>query len=47
MDRHARLARNETIFREVNERIEELAQRGELTRSTSCASAAMQTARNR
>ena len=30
MDRHARLARNETIFREVNERIEELAQRGEL-----------------
>jgi hypothetical protein len=29
MDRHARLARNETIFREVNERIEELAQRGE------------------
>jgi hypothetical protein len=28
MDRHARLARNETIFREVNERIEELAQRG-------------------
>jgi hypothetical protein len=30
MDRHARLARNETIFREVNERIEELAQHGEL-----------------
>ena len=30
MDRHARLARNETIFREVNERIEELTQRGEL-----------------
>ena len=30
MDRHARLARNETIFREVNERIEQLAQRGEL-----------------
>jgi hypothetical protein len=30
MDRHARLARNETIFREVNERIEDLAQRGEL-----------------
>jgi hypothetical protein len=30
MDRHERLARNETIFREVNERIEELAQRGEL-----------------
>jgi hypothetical protein len=29
MDRHARLARNETIFREVNERIEELARRGE------------------
>jgi hypothetical protein len=24
MDRHARFARNETIFREVNERIEEL-----------------------
>ena len=30
MDRHARLARNEAIFREVNERIEELTQRGEL-----------------
>ena len=30
MDRHARLARNEAIFREVNERIEQLAQRGEL-----------------
>jgi hypothetical protein len=30
MDRHARFARNEAIFREVNERIEELAERGEL-----------------
>ena len=30
MDRHARFARNEAIFREVNERIDELAQRGEL-----------------
>lgn len=30
MDRHARLARNESIFREVNERIEELAQSGDL-----------------
>jgi hypothetical protein len=30
MDRHERLARNEAIFREVNERIEELAQHGEL-----------------
>jgi hypothetical protein len=29
MDRHARLARNESIFREVNERIEELARSGD------------------
>jgi hypothetical protein len=30
MDRHTRLARNESIFREVNERIEELAKSGDL-----------------
>src|ERR671935_3278909 len=29
MDRNARLARNEAIFREVNERIEELAKSGD------------------
>lgn len=29
MDRNGRLARNETIFREVNERIEKLAREGE------------------
>jgi hypothetical protein len=29
MDRNERLARNETIFREVNERIEELTREGE------------------
>jgi hypothetical protein len=29
MDRHERLARNESIFREVNERIEDLAKSGD------------------
>ena len=33
MDRHARLARNESIFREANERIEELAASGGIRES--------------